>query len=322
MDFSVLVPIHNEEATIAPLYGEIMPVMEALGGEFELILVNDGSLDQSPEKLDQLALSDPRVKVIHFRRNHGQTAALMAAIDHARGEILIPMDGDLQNDARDIPRLIQKLAEGYDVVSGWRKERQDGLIKRRLPSRLANRLISKISGVTLHDYGCTLKAYRRGVLENVRLYGEMHRFIPLYAAWEGAKITEIPVNHRPRRSGHSNYGMDRVLRVILDLILIRFMESAFDRPMQFFGKLGFASLGLSFLAGVWALILKWFGTSFILTPLPLLTVFLALSGVLFVLLGLIAELQMRIYFESQGKRAYAIREMKNLNPEETPPKTG
>ncbi|CAG0964980.1 partial dolichol-phosphate mannosyltransferase, partial [Rhodocyclaceae bacterium] len=275
----------------------------------------DGSTDGSTELLDQIAAEDRRLRIVHFRRNYGQTAALMAAIDHSTGDILIPMDGDLQNDPQDIPRLLDRLDEGYDVVSGWRKNRQDKAVSRKLPSKVANWIISRISGVSLHDYGCTLKAYRRSVLENVRLYGEMHRFIPIYAAWEGAAITEMVVTHHPRRLGVSKYGLGRITKVILDLVLIRFMHKAFDRPIQFFGKIGLYSGALAVLSGSWALWLKVDqGVSFISTPLPLLSVFLALSGVLCVLLGLLAELQMRVYFESQSKRHYAVRRLVNPNP--------
>ena len=308
MHLSILVPIYNEVENIPLLCRALLEELNDLPHEFEIILVNDGSTDGSTEALEVEQASDSRIRVIHLRRNFGQTAALMAAIDNATGDILIPIDGDLQNDPADIPRLLKKLDEGYDVVSGWRKNRKDKAITRRLPSLVANWLISKLSGVALHDYGCTLKAYRRSVLENVRLYGEMHRFVPIYAAWEGAAIAELEVNHHPRRLGISKYGLGRVTKVMLDLVLIRFMHKAFDRPIHFFGKIGLASIGLAGLAGLWALWLKFVQqVSFVSTPLPLFVVFLMLSGVLFVLLGLMAELQMRVYYESQSKRPYSIK---------------
>ncbi|MCM2306564.1 MAG: glycosyltransferase family 2 protein [Sulfuritalea sp.] len=313
MRLSILVPIYNEVENIPLLCPALLEVLNRSPHEFEIILVNDGSTDGSSEALDVAAASDSRVRVIHLRRNFGQTAALMAAIDHATGDVLIPMDGDLQNDPEDIPRLLAKLDEGYDVVSGWRKNRKDKAVTRRLPSIVANWLISKLSGVALHDYGCTLKAYRRSILENVRLYGEMHRFVPIYAAWEGAEIAELEVNHHPRRLGVSKYGLGRVTKVMLDLVLIRFMHTAFDRPMHFFGKIGLASIGLAGLTGLWAVWLKMLHqVSFISTPLPMFTMFLMLSGILFVLLGLMAELQMRVYYESQSKRHYSVKKMSNV----------
>jgi glycosyltransferase involved in cell wall biosynthesis len=313
MDISILVPIYNERENVAPLKAALLEVLDSQPKTFEVLLVNDGSSDGSAEELDRIAAEDPRFKVVHFKRNYGQTAALMAAIDHATGDILIPMDGDLQNDPKDIPRLIETIDSGYDVVSGWRKDRQDNALSRTLPSKIANWLISTISGVPLHDYGCSLKAYRRDILSNVRLYGEMHRFVPIYAAWEGARITELVVTHHPRRFGSSKYGLGRINRVVLDLILVRFMQKAFDRPIHFFGSIGMMAFGFSAIAALWALGLKIFaGTSFISTPLLLFAVFFGLSGVLFILLGLIAELQMRVYYESQSKRHYSLRATRNL----------
>lgn len=313
MWISVNIPIYNERDSIEALYEQLVPVLERLGCEFEIIITNDGSTDGSNEVLDALAARDARVRVLHLRRNYGQTAALMAAIRHSSGDVMIPMDGDLQNDPKDIPRLLDKLEEGYDVVSGWRKERKEGL-GRRLLSQAANWLASKISGVKLHDYGCTLKAYRRDVLENVRLYGEMHRFIPIYAKWEGARITEIPVTHHARRFGRSKYGLGRIPRVLLDLIVIRFLRTGLDRPIQFFGLAGLYSFGMAFLVGLGAVYLKLFeDISFILTPLPLLVVLLGLGGLIFVLMGLLGEMQSRIYYESRGKFPYVVRETRNLD---------
>jgi glycosyltransferase involved in cell wall biosynthesis len=253
-------------------------------------------------------MSDPRVRVLHLSRNYGQTAALMAAIQHSGGDVVIPMDGDGQNDPADIPRLLEKLGEGFDVVSGWRLAREDHALTRRLPSVVANWLISALLHVPLHDYGCTLKAYRREVLEDVRLYGEMHRFIPIYAAWEGARVTEIPVSHHPRRFGKSKYGIGRVARVLLDLLIVYFIDRAFDRPMQFFGKLGLGLVILAIAIFGWAVVLKYaWDVTLIQTPLPLLAATTGLSGVLFLLLGIIAEVQARIYFEARGRPPYKIR---------------
>lgn len=312
MTISVIVPIYNEEENIDLLYDRLRPVLAQLGQGYEIIYVNDGSTDKSEDRLDALALRDRAVKVIHLRRNAGQTAALMAGIQYSSGEILIPMDGDLQNDPADIPRLLDKLNEGYDVVSGWRQNRKEG-VDRRLPSWMANWLISRISGVCLRDYGCTLKAYRRDVIENVRLYGEMHRFIPVYASWEGAKVTELAVTHHAREHGESKYGISRAPRVILDLMVLRFLDRNLDRPMQFYGKMGFYSFGLAFLAGLWAVYLKLFeNTSFIQTPLPMLVVLLSLVGTLLIMMGLMAEIQSRIYYESRDKHPFKVRGTRNL----------
>ena len=247
------------------------------------------------------------MQVVRLRRNYGQTAAMMAGIQHSTGQVIIPLDADGQNEPLDIPLLLAKLDEGYDVVSGWRRQREDKALTRRLPSVLANRLISAVMGVKLHDYGCTLKAYRREVLEGVRLYGEMHRFIPVFAAWEGARVAEVVVRHHPRRFGKSKYGLGRVVRVLLDLLTLFFIGRALDRPMQFFGKVGLGALALSLLTFTWALVLRaGFGVSLIQTPLPLLAATLGLSGVLFLLLGILAEVMSRTYYEAQGKAPYKV----------------
>jgi dolichol-phosphate mannosyltransferase len=312
MKISVIIPIYNERENIDALYMQLHPVLRGLDASHEIVFVNDGSTDGSAADLDALAALDRAVKVVHLRRNYGQTAAMMAAIQYSSGEIIVPMDGDLQNDPQDIPRLIEKLEEGYDVVSGWRVTRTEGM-DRRLPSRIANWMISKVSGVKLHDYGCTLKAYRRRFLENVRLYGEMHRFVPVYAAWEGGSVTEIPVVHHPRLHGRSKYGLGRAPRVLLDLLVIRFLARSLDRPIQFFGRAGLYSFALAFLAGSYALYLKLVeGVSFILTPLPVLVALLGLTGLMFVMMGLLAEIQSRVYFESQNKLPYAVRTTRNL----------
>ena len=308
MDISVVIPVYNEVEALPELYRALTDTLDRLPQSAEVVFADDGSRDGSAAALDGIAEGDPRVRVLHLSRNYGQTAALMAAIRNSTGDVIIPMDGDGQNDPADIPRLLVKLAEGYDLVSGWRTTRQDDALTRRLPSVIANRLISALLHVPLHDYGCTLKAYRREVVEDVRLYGEMHRFIPIYAAWEGARVTELAVAHHPRRFGRSKYGIGRVLRVLLDLLMVYFIDRAFDRPIQFFGKLGLGFLVLSIAIFGWALVLKYaYEVTLIQTPLPLLAATIGLSGVLFLLLGIIAEVQARIYFEARGRPPYKIR---------------
>lgn len=308
MDISIVIPVYNEVDNLPSLYRALAETLDRLPGSSEIIFADDGSLDGSSTVLDGFAETDPRVRILHLARNYGQTAALMAAIQNSTGDIIVPIDGDGQNDPADIPRLVDKIAEGYDVVSGWRERRLDCALTRRLPSRIANRLISMLLRVPLHDYGCTLKAYRREVVEDVRLYGEMHRFIPIFAAWEGARVTEIPVGHHSRRFGNSKYGLSRIARVGLDLLLIYFIDRAFDRPMHFFGKFGLGFLGISLLIFSWALVLKfWLGIYLIQTPLPLLAATIGLSGVLFLLLGIMAEVQTRIYFEARGRPPYKVR---------------
>lgn len=305
---SIVAPVYNEEASLGELHGRLTEVLERSGRSYEIILVDDGSRDSSAAILEQLASRDPRCKALILKRNFGQTAALMAGIDHARGEIIVSIDADLQNDPNDIPRLLEKLEEGYDVCSGWRKERKDAQLTKVLPSRIANRLISLVSGVELRDYGCTLKAYRREVLEGVRLYGEMHRFIPIYASWMGASVTELPVNHLPRQHGRSNYGLERIFKVLLDLIVIKFLSSYSHRPIHLFGGFGIASLLLGVLSFFYMLWLKFaHGASFVQTPLPTLSVFFLLSGILFISIGLLAELLIRTYHESRGTPTYMVK---------------
>jgi glycosyltransferase involved in cell wall biosynthesis len=310
---SVLLPVYNEVESLPQLRTRIVAALDSLGHSWEVLLVNDGSTDGSAPLLDEFAVADPRFKVIHLRRNFGQTAAIMAGFDHCGGDIIVIMDADLQNDPADIGNLLEKLEEGYDVVSGWRKNRLDAQLSRRLPSQLANRLISWLTKVPLHDYGCSLKAYRRWTIENVRLYGEMHRYIPIYASWEGARIAEIPVLHHARAHGASKYGLSRVTRVLLDLLVIFFIDRAMDRPMQFFGQVGIYAFLAAFCAGAYALWLRFGeGVSFIQTPLPLLVVLLTISAFLCFFLGVIAEILMRTYFESRDKRAYIVRKTVNL----------
>ena len=307
---SILIPVYNEEGNISLLYEKLMTALKKAGRPYEVIFVDDGSSDGTMEILLDLREKNPNVKIVSFSRNFGQTAALSAGIDVSKGDILIPMDGDLQTDPEDILPLLQKIEEGYDVVSGWRKDRKDPLLTRRLPSIIANKIISWIGGVHLHDYGCTLKAYKRDILKNVKLYGEMHRFIPIYARWIGARVSEIPVRHFPRGSGSSNYGISRIFKVILDLMVVKFLLSYSQKPIYVFGGMGLLMILGAFLAGLYAIYLKYFqGTSFILTPLPLLCVFLLLSGLLSILMGFLAEILTRTYYESQGKPTYQIKEM-------------
>jgi glycosyltransferase involved in cell wall biosynthesis len=308
-ELSLFLPVLDEEENLRPMHRKISEALNELGKTAEVIYVDDGSTDKSLEILKEIAANDARVRVVSLRRNYGQTAAMSAGIDAARGAILIPMDADLQNDPKDISRLLNKLDEGFDVVSGWRKNRKDTLLMRKIPSQIANRIISFIGGVPLHDYGCSLKAYRRDVIQDVKLYGEMHRFIPIYAAWAGARVTEIPVDHHARTFGKSKYGISRTVKVIFDLITIKFMASYQTKPLYVFGTFGFLAFLLSFIAGLWAVFLKLFeGTSFILTPLPIITVVMLAIAVQFFLMGLLAELLVRTYHESQDKAIYTVRE--------------
>lgn len=312
MDLSVVIPIYYEEENIRPLYGAVTTALDPTGLSYEIITVDDGSGDGSFAVLKELALADERLRVIRFRRNFGQTAAMAAGFEAARGAVIIPMDGDLQNDPADIPLLLEKIKEGFDVVSGWRKDRQDAFINRTLPSRIANGLISRMTGVHLHDYGCTLKAYRREVLEGIGLYGEMHRFVPALASRVGAKVTELPVRHHPRLHGQSKYGISRTMRVVLDLITVRFLLSYATKPIQLFGKWGIYAVLLSFVTGGATLWMKLFNDySMNRNPLLILTAFLLFMGVQFIALGLLGELNARTWYESQGKPVYTVRERLN-----------
>lgn len=320
LDYSLIIPVYNEEGNLTPLYERVTAAMRQLPGSYEMVLVDDGSRDGSPAELAALAGRDPRVKVVQFRRNFGQTAAMAAGIDHSRGDILVFLDADLQNDPADIPRLIAKLNEGYDVVSGWRKDRQDAFITRTLPSRIANALISWGTGVRLHDYGCSLKAYRREVLEQVHLYGEMHRFIPAYAALVGADITEIPVQHHPRVRGKSKYGLNRTVKVVLDLLTAKFMASYATKPIYVFGGIGMLLVGLGVFSITVAVLQKLLlGVSLIQTPLTLLAAILGATGFIAILQGLNAEIAIRTYHESQRKPTYTVRRVLNGDPAQALP---
>jgi glycosyltransferase involved in cell wall biosynthesis len=328
-ELSILVPVYNEAGNVVELHAELDRVLRGYARDYELIFVDDGSIDGTAGLLAKIQDSDPsHVRVAYLKRNCGQTAALSAALDLSRGSILIPMDGDRQNDPADIPRLLEKLDEGYDVVSGWRRRRQDRLITRKVPSWIANRLVARISGVELHDFGCTMKAYRRRVLEGVRLYGEMHRFIPIFATWQGAKVAELEVNHRARTAGKTKYGLGRTFNVVLDLILIRFFQKYAQRPIHLFGRLGLSSILLSFASFAGMLYFKYLhnaltglgSKSFVDTPLPLLAVMFFLGGVQSILMGVLAEMIMRTYYESQSKTTYLLGEVRQ--PRTSTPEDG
>ena len=313
MNFSIVIPIYNEEGNIKALYDSITTNLDSYDRNYEVILVDDGSTDSSYSLLKELSEKDIRFKIVKFRRNFGQTAAMSAGFNEATSPIVIPMDGDLQNDPKDIPHLIAKINEGYDVVSGWRKNRQDTFITRKIPSKIANNLISKMTGVYLHDYGCTLKAYKKDVLEGINLYGEMHRFVPALASQVGAKVIELPVNHHPRIHGVSKYGISRTLRVILDLITVNFLLKYSTKPIQLFGKLGVYTIFFGFLTGVATLYMKFFeAMSINRNPLFIITVFLTFVGIQFIIMGLLAELITRTYHESQNKPIYVIKEKINF----------
>jgi glycosyltransferase involved in cell wall biosynthesis len=309
---SVVIPIFNEEENITPLYRELKAVLVGMRTKYEVIFVDDGSDDGSNEILQRLAQEDKGIKVIQFRKNFGQTAALAAGVENAQGEIIITMDGDGQNDPRDIPRLLERLDEGYDVASGWRKNRKDPLLNKRFPSALANKLISWLTRVKLHDYGCTLKAYRRDILKDVRLYGEMHRFIPAYASWVGARITEMEVAHHPRRHGRSKYGLSRTTSIILDLITIIFLQRYSTKPIRLFGGVGMVLLILGFLTGMFVLFRRIIWGGVWISPMILIAFLFITMGVMFILLGLIAEIIIRTYHESQGKPIYVVKSMMNF----------
>ncbi|MEX1044614.1 MAG: glycosyltransferase family 2 protein [Chthoniobacterales bacterium] len=311
---TVMVPVYNEAEAVGPLYDATRRVLGQLGRPWELIFINDGSTDASGRKLDEIAAGDPQVRVLHFRRNFGQTAAMMAGFDHARGEVIIPMDGDRQNDPADIPRMLEKIDEGYDVVSGWRKDRQDNALHRNIPSIMANRLISAVSGVQLHDFGCSLKAYRAEVIKGVRLYGEMHRFLPIYAKWHGARIIELPVNHHARNTGSSKYGLERVVKVLFDLLTVKFMDKFMLKPMYLFGFWGLLFFLASGGFSIWTLYMRTHGYFFTDTPLPMMAVFSFMTGIICVLMGLLAEMITRTFYEAQDKPTYLLRATRNPHP--------
>lgn len=309
MKISVILPVLNEEENLIDMNAEIIEVVENLDTEYEVIYIDDGSTDSSFEILHKLHQQNPKIKVIQFRRNFGQTAGLAAGFENASGDVIITMDSDRQNDPNDIPMLLDKINEGYDLVSGWRYDRQDAWLSRKLPSKLANGLISKITGVKLHDYGCSLKAFRKEVVENLRLYGEMHRFIPAIASWMGVRLAEVKVNHRARVAGTSKYGISRTFRVILDLVTVKFLLQYSARPIHFFGGIGMASGAAGFLIAFVMLIQKlFFQVALGDRPLLLLAVLLIFIGIQFVTFGLLGELMTRTYHEAQNKPVYVVRQ--------------
>lgn len=307
MKVSVIIPIYNEEESIPELYAQLQAVFDREPWEGEMIMVDDGSTDRSKAVIARLAEHDPRVRLVRFARNFGQTAAILAGIDHATGDVLIPMDADLQNDPEDIPKLLSKIDEGYDVVSGWRKNRQDRLWSRRIPSMIANRLISWWTGVPLSDYGCTLKAYRATALKGEQLYGEMHRFIPIYASWRGGRITELVVNHRARRFGTSKYGIGRTFKVLLDLMTVKFLSGYSTKPAYLFGGIGIALLGVGTALALASILewLIWNAWQHKMTVMMLATFFVT-NGVVLLCIGLLAELVVRIYHGQGHRKTYVL----------------
>jgi glycosyltransferase involved in cell wall biosynthesis len=314
MNLSLIIPVFNEQDNLPFLFEAIYKVMPPLDQSWEVILVDDGSLDNSLSVLKEYAQKDPsHIRVISFRRNFGQTAAIAAGLDYAQGETIILLDADMQNDPADIPMMLAKLDEGYDLVSGWRKSRKDNALTRNLPSMMANWLISRVTGVYLHDYGCTLKVYRRDVLEGFRLYGEMHRFIPVYASSVGAKITEMPVNHHPRKFGKTKYGLERTAKVVLDLFTVKFLVAYASKPIYLFGGTGGLLMVISAVTMIYLLVRRlFFFVSVTGSPLLQVSVMLFILGFQSMLMGLIAELLVRTYHESQRKPTYTVRTMINL----------
>ena len=313
MTVSVVIPIYDEQENILPLYQDLRRELDRAEKPYEILFVDDGSQDGSVEQLKSIAAEDPSVKIIEFRRNYGQTAALSAGIEHASGDVIVTLDGDQQNDPADIPMMLAKLAEGFDLVQGWRKDRQDAFWNRRLPSKIANRLISRVTGFPVHDLGCTLKAFRREIGRELPLYGEMHRFIPILAHWRGARCTEVVTRHHPRRLGASKYGISRLGRVLLDLLTVKFLIQYLVSPMRLFGGFAFGCLLLGALSGaatVWAKFA--YQVDMTGNPLLLLTVFAWLVSVQLFSLGMLGEMCARVYFESQDQQPYAIRELINF----------
>ena len=308
VDISIVIPVYNEEESMEHLYKNLSSVLEKLNRTYEVILVDDGSRDGSFGKLKVIHEKNTNFKIIRFRRNFGQTQAMRAGFDHARGDIIITLDADLQNDPADIPLILKKMDEDYDIVSGWRKDRKDKLLSRRLPSVLANRLISRMFNVKLHDYGCTLKAYKKDILDNIELYGEMHRYIPAVASWMGVRIAEVPVNHHPRKFGKAKYGISRTLRVILDIITIKFLLTYSKKPMQIFGLVGVAASLIGMGLTIWLIVQRvFFNIALSTRPLFILSIFIFLGGIQFITMGLLGEIMMRTYHEGTGKPTYVIR---------------
>jgi glycosyltransferase involved in cell wall biosynthesis len=309
---SIVIPIHNEEPAILPLYDRLTTVLEAMNKPYEILFVDDASTDRSFDLLANLVETDGRLKVIRLRRNFGQTAALSAGFDEAQGDVIISMDGDLQHDPEDIPALLERIEHGYDIASGWRKNRLDNAITRKIPSKIANWLMAKASGVNLRDFGTTFKAYRSEILKDINLYGELHRFIPALASFYGARVVEVPIRNSPRVNGGSHYGLGRTFRVLFDIITIKFLLQYFTRPMHFFGALGLLGTGLGGAILGYLAIYKLLGNDLVLQHGPLMVAgaLVFLTGLLMFCTGLLGEMLMRTYFESQGRRIYAIREIR------------
>ncbi|RPI35038.1 MAG: glycosyltransferase [Nitrospiraceae bacterium] len=309
MAISIVVPLYNEEENVRELHGRLKPVLDSVGDDYEIIFVDDGSTDNTLSLLEKIQAEDDTVTVLSLRRNFGQTAAFAAGFDYSRGDIIVTMDGDLQNDPNDIPKLLE-LMKDHDLVSGWRKRRKDPFLSRRLPSIIANSLISKVTGVNLHDYGCSLKAYRRDVIKNLKLYGEMHRFIPAVASWYGVRIAEVETTHHPRLRGKSKYGISRTMKVVLDLITVKFLQSFSTKPLQFFGPIGLFSGLLGFLISIYLSLEKIFsGKDIGGRPLLLLGALLIIVGIQFIGMGLLGEMMVRVYHETQKKPIYVIKKV-------------
>ena len=309
---SIVVPVYNESDSIRLLINEIINVMKSHQMLFELIIVNDGSVDSTSNVLENLSLEIKQLTVINLRKNYGQTAALAAGFDHSNGDIIVTLDGDLQNDPNDIPKLITNINEGYDLICGWRFQRKDKLLNRRIPSQIANRLIGNVTGIHLHDYGCSLKAFKHEIIKDIKLYGELHRFLPVLANIEGAKIKEIKVNHRSRKYGQSKYGIDRTFRVLMDLLTVWFMNKFLTRPMYVFGFIGIISIISSFIMSSYLIVLKFLGESIGNRPLLIFALILGIAGVQLFSFGLLGELLMRTYHESQNRPIYRVREIKSM----------
>tara|TARA_Y100000591_G_scaffold92387_1_gene78173 strand:+ start:976 stop:1944 length:969 start_codon:yes stop_codon:yes gene_type:complete len=309
---SIVVPVYNESDSIRLLINEIINVMKSHQLLFELIIVNDGSVDRTSNVLENLSLEIKQLTVINLRKNYGQTAALAAGFDHSNGDIIVTLDGDLQNDPNDIPKLITNINEGYDLICGWRFQRKDKLLNRRIPSQIANRLIGNVTGIHLHDYGCSLKAFKHEIIKDIKLYGELHRFLPVLANIEGAKIKEIKVNHRSRKYGQSKYGIDRTFRVLMDLLTVWFMNKFLTRPMYVFGFIGIISIISSCIMSSYLIVLKFLGESIGNRPLLIFALILGIAGVQLFSFGLLGELLMRTYHESQNRPIYRVREIKSM----------
>jgi len=306
---SIVIPVFNEKESVSHLYEKLDAVLPTLKISYEILMVDDGSIDGTYDELLEIHKKNKAYKIIRLRRNFGQTAAMSAGFDYSRGNVVVTLDADLQNDPSDIPVILKKLDEGYDIVSGWRKDRKDKAISRRFPSIIANKIISKLTGVHLHDYGCTLKAYRREVIDNIDLYGEMHRYIPAIASWMGVRVAEIPVTHHSRKFGSSKYGISRTIRVVLDIITLKFLLSYSQRPIQIFGLVGLFSSTIGFVVTAYLIIMRlFFNQSLADRPLFILSIFMIFIGIQLITMGLLAEINMRTYHEAQNKATYAISE--------------